>query len=232
MRRSSIVAVVFALAFVVSLGLGVWLDDNSAESVWPGAVDMMRVLPADVGDFSYRDVSMFPPRWWEDFIWQEMFHSETFMGQSWERVLNMGYCDREHILLWSGSLDLDAIRRSLDSSVGGEEYRNVTVWIGHTYSWAILNHIVLTGYHDDVRRCIDAAKGAEPSLYDDENYRGVLNRLPKGMRLSLRSPERESEYNPGLLVEGTSKTEDNGTLIETTVYCYGDGRYAVWTDAP
>lgn len=231
MRRSLLVAVVLALAFVVSLGIGVWLDDNRCESVWPGAVDMMRVLPADVGEFTYHDLGMNPPRWWEESEWQEHF-GESFMGQSWERVRNTVYCDREHILLWSGNLGVAAIMRSLDTSMDSEEYRNVTVWTRQGSSWTIVNGVLIQGYDDDVRRCINAAKGAEPSLYDDDNFRGVLNRLPKGTYLSMWSPERESEYNPGLLVEGISGTEDNGTPIRTTVYCYGDGRYEVFTYAP
>lgn len=57
----------------------------------------------------------------------------------------------------------------------------------------------------------------------------MLNRLPKGNGLSLWSPEIESEYNPGVLVEGMAETEENGTRIQTAVYCYGDGEYVVFT---
>jgi hypothetical protein len=222
---------------VVSLGLGVGLYDTSTHSVWPGAVDMMKVLPADVEDFSYVDLAMLPDRWWEKSGWWENFFGEDFLGQSLERVHNWGLCRTEYIQLYSGSLFTESYPESLGwhpeeyhyyEEYGAIHYQSGSGGLG----MAIVNHIVIAGYEEDVRRCIDVAMGDEPSLYDDENFRGVLDRLPKGISLSLWSPESESESWPGVLVEGRSWTEDNGTQIETRVYCYGDGEYRVFASPP
>jgi hypothetical protein len=188
-------------------------------SEWPGAVDMMRILPADVGDFNYADVSMQPARWWDNSEWKEHF-GEYFLGQSWDKLRNMGFCDGGTFCLWAGSFDTAAMRRFLDSRYEVYPHRNVKVWVDKEYSKdfsaAIVNDIVITGYDEDVRRCIDVAKDGAGSLWDDENYRGVLDRLPKGIGAALWSPL--SGYRPGVLVMGTAETEDDGILTETTVY--------------
>jgi len=213
-KWSWVTAVVMVAVLVVSLAVGIWLDQRERQVEWLGAVEMMEVLPTDVGDFNYTDLGAYPEGWWNYSEWREHY-GEEFLGQTWDKVQGMATCDDRHIWLWAGDFDLGQVIDYLGAnSVESYDYGQTDVWKGEYYSTAVVNGIVITGYDDDVRRCIDASRGSQNALYDNEDYIGVLGRLPKAKSVGIWSPD----YYADVVAMGEVRDESNGMSIETTVY--------------
>lgn len=226
-RWYALLLVVLIAALAIGLGIGLWLGLDGDHSEWPGAVAMMKILPADAGEFNYYDFSTRPTGWWEGGEWEEHYGT-TFMGQSWGNVYGMAMLDEPHIMwLLEGDLDLSGMRSALGTANGETyEYGGTTVWKGEYYSTAIVNQIVVTGEDAQVQRCIDAASGKLPSLYDDRNFKWVADSLPKGTSLAVFAHTWGND--PNLIVQGVARDDREGynTEADAYVYDYEDVEYA------
>lgn len=122
-----------------------------------------------------------------------------------------------------GSIDTDGLRYELEHSeyFSRQEYHGVDIWTlsNEDARIAIIGDIVIFGSDYDARsvmECIDVTKGGAPSLYDREDFRDMLARLPEGVVVSC-GPRRSDPYYQwsyeGLKATGYSMNKKNsGTM--------------------
>jgi hypothetical protein len=221
-KRYALLLAVLVGALAIGLSIACSPDSGGDHSQWPGAVAMMKILPADIGEIDYTDCSARPAGWWEADEWKEHY-GETFIGQSWSKVHGMAMMHEPHIIwLIAGDLDLSGLREVLGTANGEMyQYEGTTVWKGESYSTAIVNQIVVTGEDEQVKRCIDAASDKLPSMYEDRNYRWVANSLPKGTTLAIWTQTWGND--PNLLVQGVARDDREGYHTEARAYVYDYG---------
>lgn len=221
-KRYALLLAVLVGVLAIGLSIACSPDSGREQSQWPGAVAMMQILPADLGEINYTDCSASPAGWWESDEWKEHY-GETFMGQSWSKVDGMAMMLEPHLLwLIAGDLDLSALREHLGSANGETyQYEGTTVWKGESYSTTIVNQIVVIGVDEQVKRCIDAALGKEPSMQEDRNFRWVVNSLPKGTSLAIFNVTWADDHT--LLVQGVARDDREGYHTEARAWVYDCG---------
>jgi len=82
-----------------------------------------------------------------------------------------------------GKFDLKDLRDELDDlDFDKDEYKGVEFWIGeYDEVVAISGNKLILGDDKQVKSCIKVIKGDRTSMYDDEDVRDVINKLPSGI---------------------------------------------------
>ena len=91
------------------------------------------------------------------------------------------------LVILEGTFDLDDLSaRFKDNEYYRDEYNGVRTWAGGGLSVALVSAscIVYADYVDKVRYCLDVIKGGADSLYDNEDLRDVVAKLPAGVLVS------------------------------------------------
>jgi hypothetical protein len=126
--------------------------------------------------------------------------------------------------VFEGHFDFGGIRSTLESLAWRKaEYKGVEVWdktsgSGYNASSVALvdeNHVICALYDGSkvVDGCIDALKGEAISLYDNENLRDFVARLPQGIELSAgiaTDPQASRQFG------GTSWAKEDATTLQAT----------------
>jgi len=221
-KRCALLLAVLVGASAIGLRIACSPDSGGEQSQWPGAVEMMKILPADLGEINYTDCSASPAGWWESDEWKEHY-GENFMGQSWSKVHGMAMMHEPHMLwLIAGDFDLSGLRKHLGSANGETyQYEGTTVWKGESYSVTIVNQIVVMSVDEQVKRCIDAALGKIPSMQKDRNFRWVVNSLPKGTSLAMFLVTWGDD--PNLFMQGVARDDREGYHTEARAWVYDYG---------
>lgn len=87
------------------------------------------------------------------------------------------------ITIIGGKFDLKDLRDELDDmDFDKDEYKGVEFWIGeYDEAVAISGNKLILGDDKQVKSCIKVIKGDRTSMYDDEDVRDVINKLPSGI---------------------------------------------------
>jgi hypothetical protein len=89
------------------------------------------------------------------------------------------------------------------------------VWTDQGATSVLVHGLLILGHDDDLRRCLDVAAGNAASLYDNLDFRDVLDWLPRSMSVSVWTPD----YDEAVVAEGTASTmalEDAGRITRYT----------------
>ncbi len=120
------------------------------------------------------------------------------------------------------------------------EYKGVRVWAKKGEETktieAVFNNIRILGQYDEVKACIDVLVDGEPSLYQSDELREILDQLPNGHSLSIGYWDwdlgiTEEDYGAeiaelyeGIIAMGTSTMHDGEQFVETTIFLKQDGQ--------
>ena len=124
--------------------------------------------------------------------------------------------------LIGGRLDFDALRDAL-SDVGFERNDNegVETWTSaQRGAVAVMNDYFMESNETIIRNCVGVVESGDASMYDNSDFREVIDRLPDGLVVScVKGAWEEDEYCDGLESSGFSLAKkDSDTLAVTVVF--------------
>ena len=204
-------------------------------------VGVMKQIPAGANDIVYwnvkemekdEDLHGMLDRWKADYEgWLDQFAVRTgdvehFLGFSTgsaggpagnvstgnESAGNATAADSSAIV--KGAFDFEEIRRQLsDKEFDGGDFKGLEVWESPDgVYWVVLTgNMVGVGPKEDIIESIRVMEGGNPSLYDDQDARDVVDRLPGGALMHFRRAG-ESALAGELAYGDSFKRKDQETL--------------------
>lgn len=183
-------------------------------------VGIMKVLPYDVAEVTYVDIKAIA----EDPDLEDMYGSlQDSFGELQEEVgidfsdlhaMAYGYGEAGILVILKGKFDIDEFRSALkDTDTEEDEYRGLEIWTKDNTTLAFLEEMLIFGDMDTVKVSIRVSQGEETSMYDDEDVKAVIDKLPAGIMIFLQG--EEALYNIDGLVGGVSirkSADGEGTL--------------------
>jgi hypothetical protein len=240
---SRLPGILLTVVLMVSLGVGVWLDQNGPQ--WPKAIEMMKILPSeDVSVVMYQGFSgRFGAAYRDEIVFEGL---DEFCGQDINAVHGKGLCSfqgyydnvesspnpSEKLALYEGQFDGASMARALEADgefAPASRLGRILVWTsiqGHENATiALIDQWIVSGPTERVQQCVEAAQGKRESLYHNRHARDVLNRLPKGDYFVLAAGLRLDEDEPGRLAWTECwhfATSNSSPSRSTTVEKYGN----------
>jgi len=197
-------------------------------------VEMMRKTPENAMAFSFQDIEALRgdndlkgliEEWnWRGYF-EEAFEKYGIYFDDVNRTARGTVLGSGSYYLIDGNSDLDEVRNKLDAlGFDKDEYRDVEVWVRTARSVALMEDIIVFGFGQVVRDCIDVIKGEKDSLWHNQDARDVVDRLPDGISLTyLLIPYQESMMTeePPWKAQGASlEKKDEDTLKSTQVFMF------------
>ena len=201
---------------------------NSTEEVdnKEDLLDMMKRVPQDSWSFMYINTDAFRADTdlegkYDDIVEGFEWMTDPF-GIDFDEVDSFAVGGRnfgDMILLFEGNHNFDAIRATLTSdNRSASDYKGIEVW-GEMVA-LVSNRLVVLG---EVTNCIDVIMDVDTSLYGDDNFRLVAERLPSGILFefqdgALRVAGFYSAYD-GIQVSGWSTIKKDEHSMTITAVC-------------
>jgi len=138
----------------------------------------------------------------------------TAMGMSSEGV---GY------YLIDGSFNPREVGDKLGSlGFDEDEYRGVELWERNGESVALMEGLVILGTGQGVRDCIEVTNGEKDSLWDNQDVKDIVDRLPDGFSVKYICHPQHMAYE-GMKAQATClEKKDEDTLKMTGVFMFED----------
>jgi hypothetical protein len=193
-------------------------------------VRMVKMLPQEVGEFSFFDAGMLQND--EDLLYtwnsiKDYFLEDDIYGENLGSMTGLGVAGSEYdLVLYSGDFDLEQMKTVIEqNSLESFEYEGITVWTDqYAYSTAVIDNVVFIGTSEKIQLCINASNGQGTSLYDNKDVRDIINRLPGGYLLGVvaMGDENATAEDYGLLAVGMAASKDNGNISQMSLLKFED----------
>ena len=212
----------FSLVLVLLLSGGACIFNGDGADA-AKAIELMKIMPQNSQDFfMFIDMEMIGEQ--EN---SEELASDFSEVLSWYAEICGFDTDDVHrfatggVLVFEGDFNFDEVRSQLEESDYSQgEYNGVEVWSGtgsgEGIAVALLSGRIITADGDGVEECIDVIKNGEPSVYDSDDAKDVMDRLPNGMMVGYghdATLSGASDYE-GLLSSGVALTEQVGSSVK------------------
>jgi len=189
-------------------------------------VDLMRQVPDEATSLVYWDAGKMAG---DDDLWPLLgkwkadkgprLSSFGIMSDTVEHFLEFS-ADGETLLVVRGDFELNEIREELQSlNYDDKDYKLVEVWESpNEQDWlAVTEDSLIGGAKEMVKESIRVIKG-ETSLYDDQDARDIMDRLPSGLLVHFQKYMGDATH-AGLVASGASfEKQDEDTLKVKLVY--------------
>ncbi len=225
----------FILILTIVGAMGCSSDDacNSLEpmnSDKNALIDMMQMVPEDSEYIAFLDMATMR----NDVGLEDAYDTgksisggETGVrGMSYDEVAIHGMAG--NAMLLRGTLEIDKVRDEYnDVASRDERYPNIDVWSADGYMVALLNKTVTCGFDEYVERCIEVVADGQPSLYDNEVFKAVVDRLPSGFFYIIEKGNANLYNYDGLEVTGRSILRDDCETVSCTWICRFDSEDSI-----
>jgi hypothetical protein len=208
MRLRITVTLVFVASLLLAVAGSACLGgDNGDGEASEAMLDMMKRVPEGAAMFMFYDVGeMRGYGEWEDLLkGTELPDSgiEPEMDEVDAMAMAMpampGGESMDYLMLMEGSFDSGDLADELDT-VGWDNatYSGVDIWVmeafgGFSMAMALWDDLLAAGTEDMVKDCIDVIEGGEDSLYDNDDFRDVADRLGSGLIAMVTEVEAMGE---------------------------------------
>ncbi len=114
-------------------------------------------------------------------------------------------------------------RDRLDSlGLSEDEYQGVELWERNGELVALMEDLVIFSTRQGVRDSIEVIMGEKDSLWDDQDVKDIVDRLPNGINMKYICHPEYMAYE-GMKAQGTSlEKKDEDTLKMTGVFMFED----------
>jgi hypothetical protein len=190
-------------------------------------IRMVKMLPEDLSGLTFFDVAVLradedlASTW--NLIQQQLIGPDIY-GENVSKITGFGIVGSENeMMLYAGDFDLEQMTSLIEQgSVESFEYEGITVWTDqNASSTAVIDNVVFVGSSEDIQLCVDVANGQGISLYDDNDAKDTIGRLPGGYVLGV-SVMNSSENNYGLMAAGMAASKNDGNISETSLLKFED----------
>jgi len=223
----ALVTLLLSVAALVGCGSGNDGDSNDDANGGGVAISAMKKLPKDAGGFTFIDLAA--TRADDDIA--ELYGHAVGMIESECDALGIStddvdrVADGDTVKILEGSFDLDQVRQELEANgYEANRYKEIDTWEksrADIEAVALVSEscIVVGSSIDRVTDCIDVIKGDADSLSDDEDVSEVVDRLPTGLLVAVRT----GDSGVGSEAYGWSTTKkDSSTVLMTQVILFDD----------
>jgi len=126
-------------------------------------------------------------------------------------------------LVFKGDFDPDDVRFALeDMDFEEDQYRDIEVWDGDFALAFIDDMVVISEDMDSIRKAIRLNEGSGSSVYDDEYYGEIIDRLPSGVITILSNAGAFNSRADGIVINSLT----SGALEFTGWYIFSSERRA------
>ena len=228
MKGKAVICIVVLILAFISTGIGCDLTKDK------GAADMMKKLPNYIDFFYFMDVDAMRNDAdlekvyidFEDYF--EVF--SDYWGINFNDVDGFARAIIGFNIFFEGDFNLNEVREKLEElEYGGDEYRGIEIWeVEDVFIALVSNKLIIIGIEDAVKDCIKVIKDGDASLYDDEDFRDIIERLPSGIIVQFAEgifPLSGVGYE-GLEVAGMSAMKKDKNSMICTGICKFENRDA------
>ena len=208
MKGKAVIGIAVLILTLLSTAMG------CASTKGGGAVDMMKKIPIGSDSFAFIDIDAI--RTDNDLEDIYIGIADSFgmfpgsVGINFDELDRLTNDEIGNVLL-EGDFYLDKIRGTFtELEYNRDEYSGVEVWgIEGGLIALVSNKLIIFSFEDTVKDYIKVINGVDASLYDDEDFRDVIERLPRGIAMVCTEgifpvfPTSHDKYD-GLKVAGFS----------------------------
>jgi len=222
------VPVIALILGIVLLIIAVVLPSGSDKAEY---IRLMKMLPEDVGEFTYIDVKMLQSDEDLSATWnwvQEQFVGQDIYGENASNITGFGMAGSNlDLILYSGDFNISSMTSAIEElSVESLQYKGITIWTdAYSYSTAIIDGVVFIGSRDNLQPCIDMVGGGSASLYSNKDAQDVIGRLPGGYMLGcvvVDNNGNSSVSTYGVLSIGMSAWQQGGNISQMSLFKFDD----------
>jgi hypothetical protein len=206
---------------VILVVIAVVIPSGSGET---GFTHLTKMLPEDVGEFTYFDIGTLQSDEELQSVWssvKDYFLGEDIYGENVSKITGFGIAGSQYnLMLYTGDFDIEEMTSEIEkSSLESFDFDGITIWTDqYSYSTAVVDDVVFVGGTDDIRLCVNVSNGKGSSLYEDEDAKDVLGRLPDGYMLGLTVlGDEASTETYGILAVGMSASRQGGNISQTSL---------------
>jgi len=187
-------------------------------------IRMAKMLPEDIGTFSFVDVAMLRADNDLNSMWtlvKDNYLGQGVYGENVSKITGFGMAGSDNsLMLYKGDFDFNQITSAIEqNSVESYDYKGVKIWTDrNALSTAVIDDVVFIGKSEDVKLCIDLHKGEGSSLYDSKDAKDIIGRLPGGYVLGVMVNESFSARSYGIMAAGMAVSKQNGNISDTSLF--------------
>ena len=188
----ALVVVYVMLSVSYSIGCDTSSSNNELEHMPKWAIDMMQLIPANVPIVTFCDIgtiraNTFLQNYYASQMTVYEFITDLAMFVDFDQVdywtiAGSGLC------LVKGSFNLADIKESLGNNGWvSDRYEGVEIWTNEELEGnlvALFNGYIIMGPEEAVTEAIETFNGDHPSLYEDQQFRDLMMRLPSGFDIT------------------------------------------------
>lgn len=223
--------IVLSIVLVMSLALGIPLGTSCLGDSGGGGggdvatevIDMLKMMPKGADDFMSIDLEALRAdddfeELYNDFM-SDLSDLEESFGISFGDVSLFGVSGDGEIVILRGDFDFDGVRDALEEiRLEEETYEGVEMWVSPGISVALMDDMIIFGGEDNVKDCIEVIEEGDDSLYDNADFRDVIDRLPDGVMVAVGEGGSVMDYEAydGLKVTGVSIAKHSSDSVRFT----------------
>jgi len=170
-KISLIIAVALLLCLVIAM-------IGCTATTERGVVSMLKQLPENTNNFNFTDYkAVLSPSEQEGM--SSYFESQYgIYFNDFDYAISC-YDDGDYCEIFSGDFDLSKTRNNLESlGYNKGEYKGIELWESESKSVALKKNLAILGGEDSVRNSIEVIKGERKSLWDNQDIKDLVDRLP------------------------------------------------------
>ncbi|NQT72192.1 MAG: hypothetical protein HQ553_05400 [Chloroflexi bacterium] len=187
------------------------------------SIEMMKRVPATLREFEFMDIAAI--RMDDDL---ESLYNNWHYEYGWViKPLGMdvrevtGFGTAGYSLLIEGSYNPITVRAKLKNrNLESGGFEGVETWISEDSWIALMDSLIISANATDGRELKNVIKGEAPSLYDNKDFKDVIDRLPEGIILWFKEGWFRDNYQyDGLKVTGMSAVKRDKHSMAFTWIC-------------
>lgn len=123
-------------------------------------------------------------------------------------MMVVGERDNDYWLIITGNFNKESVRKTFtDNEMSKDTYKGVEIWTGDP-SAAFIGEMLV--FASDIKEVVDAQAKGGNSVYDNKDYKAILNKLPGGVFTFLTNQSSDNSLANGVTISPFNK--NNVTL--------------------